>query len=106
MTPDDSQNAPKLGPNEYWIEPQNVDRWLDDGCFSVVSPLDAESVAEIELSEDHERWLEWLKKFQITKVPIVRPELQALLACDSSWPWPATVRSVSKTACPGNSVRT
>ena len=73
MTPDDSPNAPKLGPNEYWIEPQNVDRWLDDGCFSVVSPLDAESVAEIELSEDHERWLEWLKKFQITKVQIVRP---------------------------------
>jgi hypothetical protein len=35
--------------------------------------LDAESVAEIELSEDHERWLEWLKKFQITKVQIVRP---------------------------------
>lgn len=72
MTPGDATGAPELGPGEYWIEPQNVERWLDDGCFSVVSPLDAESVAEIELSEEHERWLEWLKKNQITRVRIVR----------------------------------
>ncbi|MFM8571455.1 MAG: hypothetical protein ACKOAU_07655 [Pirellula sp.] len=70
MTPEDSPGAPKLGPNEYWIEPRNVQKWLDEGCFSVVSPLDAESVAEIELSEEHERWLEWLKKNQITRVRI------------------------------------
>lgn len=72
MTPGDAPLAPKLGPNEYWIEPQNVQKWLEEGCFSVVSPLDAESVAEIELSEEHERWLEWLKKNQITRVRILR----------------------------------
>lgn len=72
MTPGDAPGAPKLGPNEYWIESQNVQKWLEDGCFSVVSPLDAESVAEIELSEEHERWLEWLKKNQITHIRILK----------------------------------
>lgn len=72
MTPEDAPGAPKLGPGEYWIEPQNVVNWLDEGCFSVVSPLDAESVAEIELSEEHERWLEWLRKYNITRVRILR----------------------------------
>lgn len=72
MTPGDAPGAPKLGLNEYWIEPQNVHKWLDEGCFSVVSPLDAHSVAEIELSEEHERWLEWLKSNQITRVRILK----------------------------------
>jgi|688.fasta_scaffold55138_2 hypothetical protein len=74
MTPGDAPGAPKLGPNEYWIEPANVNRWLEEGCFSVVSPLDAESVAEIELTEDQERWLEWLKKYAISQVQIDRHE--------------------------------
>lgn len=72
MTPGDAPGAPKLAPGEYWIEPANVEKWLDDGCFSVVSPLDAESVAEIELREEHERWLEWLRKNQITRVRILK----------------------------------
>lgn len=72
MTPQDAPGAPKLGISEYWIEPQNVHKWLEDGCFSVVSPLDAHSVAEIELSEEHERWLEWLKNYQITQVRILK----------------------------------
>lgn len=74
MTPGDAKGAPVLGANEYWIEPQNVDQWLDEGCFSVVSPLDAESVAEIELTEEHERWLEWLKKYGVCHVRLLREE--------------------------------
>jgi hypothetical protein len=61
MTPTDPSSGPQLGPNEYWIEPHRIDQWLTDGVFTVVSPLDAESVAEIELSEDQERWLEWMQ---------------------------------------------
>jgi hypothetical protein len=74
MTPGDTPGAPKLGPHEYWIEPSNVDRWLDDGGFSVVSPLDAESVAEIELTEDQERWLEWMKRHGIFHVRVESPQ--------------------------------
>jgi hypothetical protein len=70
MTPGDAKGAPTLAANEYWIEPDHIDRWLDDGVFSVVSPLDAESVAEIELTEDQERWLEWMQKHGISKVRV------------------------------------
>ncbi len=70
MTPADGPDAPMLGPNEYWIEPDNIARWLDDGVFSVVSPLDAEAVAEIELSEDQERWLEWLQQYGLSRIRI------------------------------------
>jgi hypothetical protein len=72
MTPCDRPGAPQLGPNEYWIEPANIEKWLDDGGFSVVSPLDAESVAEIELTEDQERWLEWMKKHAIDRIRVER----------------------------------
>jgi hypothetical protein len=37
----------------------------------VVSPLDAETVAEIDLSEDQERWLEWMKKNNLTHIRVV-----------------------------------
>ena len=32
------------------------------------SPLDAATKAEIELSEDHERWLEWMVEHQIQHI--------------------------------------
>lgn len=72
MTPTDRPDAPTLAAHEYWIEPANVVQWLDDGGFSVVSPLDAESVAEIELTDDQERWLEWMKRHKIDRVRIDR----------------------------------
>lgn len=71
MTPGDHAGAPALVATEYWIESENIDRWLDDGGFSVVSPLDAETVAEIDLSEDQERWLEWMKKNNLTHIRVV-----------------------------------
>ncbi|MFO0011125.1 MAG: hypothetical protein ACK553_00120 [Planctomycetota bacterium] len=70
MTPTDSPDAPKLGANEYWIETANIERWLEDGVFTVVSPLDAETVAEIELSEDQERWLEWMQSHGLSLIKL------------------------------------
>lgn len=70
MTPADGADAPILAANEYWIEPHLVARWLEDGVFRVVSPLDAESVAEIELSEDQERWLEWMQQYHLSRIRI------------------------------------
>lgn len=57
-----------LGPGEYWINLDEARKWLDELVVYVVSPLDAENKAEIELSEDHERWLEWLVTHGIQRV--------------------------------------
>lgn len=60
MTPSGEHGAPQLGPCEYWIQLDEAKKWLDEGAISVVSPLDAASKAEIELTEEQEAWLEWM----------------------------------------------
>ena len=60
--------APTCNEREYWVKPEDAQRWLDEGVFTLVSPLDAEAVAEIELSEDQERWLEWMAEHGITHI--------------------------------------
>ncbi len=60
MTPAGDHGAPQLGPNEYWICREEAIKWLDDLVVFVVSPLDAQSKAEIELTDDHEAWLTWM----------------------------------------------
>ena len=71
MTPAEGPDAPKLGKNEYWIRVDDSKRWLDEGGFTLVSPLDAHSVAEIELTEEQENWLEWMVEHEICQVRIV-----------------------------------
>ncbi len=70
MSPTDREGAPACGPHEYWIRSCDAAQWLADGVFTLVSPLDAESVAEIELTEEQERWLEWMVEHQITHIRI------------------------------------
>ena len=53
-------SVPKLSKNEYFVRLADARRWLDDGAFSIVSPLDSQNRTEIELSEEHELWLQWL----------------------------------------------
>ncbi len=73
MTPSGESGAPELGPGEYWIRLADVIRWLDEGVICVVSPLDAESQAEIELTEEQERWLEWLVENEIEHLRVESP---------------------------------
>ncbi len=68
MTPSGERGAPRLGKDEYWIRLDEARRWLDDMVIEVVSPLDAASKAEVELSEDHEKWLEWMVTNEIEHV--------------------------------------
>jgi hypothetical protein len=49
-----------LGMGEYWIDPEDAARWYDDLVVEIVSPLDSQNKTEIELSDDHEKWLKWL----------------------------------------------
>ena len=71
MTPAEGADAPKLGKNEYWIRTEDAAKWLDDGVFTLVSPLDAESVAEVEITEDQETWLEWMVANKISTVRLI-----------------------------------
>lgn len=71
MTPAEGDDAPKLGKNEYWIRTEDAAKWLDDGVFTLVSPLDAESVAEVEITEDQETWLEWMVANKISTVRLI-----------------------------------
>jgi len=68
MSPSGDEGVPELAPGEYWIRLENTRRWLDDFVVEVGSPLDAATKAEIELSEDQERWLEWMLEHQIERV--------------------------------------
>lgn len=72
MTPPGEANVPaSLPPGEYWIRLAEARTWLDDGVFRLVSPLDSENKTEIELSEEHEAWLEWMLANGVEHVRLV-----------------------------------
>jgi hypothetical protein len=68
ITPAGESGVPPLGENEYWIRLSDARRWLDDLVVLVVSPLDPQAKAEIELTEDHEAWLQWMVEHEIEHV--------------------------------------
>ena len=70
-TPPGVQDAPPTLPERvYWIRADDAKRILDDGVILIVSPLDSASRTEIEITEDQERWLQWLVAHQIQLVRI------------------------------------
>lgn len=68
MTPQGERGAPQLAPGEYWIDAHEARQWLDAGVLRVVSPLDSENQAEIQLTEEQEIWLEWMVEHNIQHV--------------------------------------
>jgi hypothetical protein len=61
MTLPGDKGAPvKMADGEYWIDLDEAKTWLDEQVVYVVSPLDAENQAEIELTEYHEAFLQWV----------------------------------------------
>lgn len=72
MTPKGERGAPAdLADDEYWIDLGEAKAWLDEGVVYVVSPLDAENKAEIELTEYHEAFLQWLLEHSIQRVRVL-----------------------------------
>ena len=70
-TPPGVQDAPaQLPEREYWIRREDAQRILDEGVIVIVSPLDSDSRTEIEITEEQERWLEWIVKHQVQHVRI------------------------------------
>ncbi len=60
MSPLGSPGVPTLGEHEYWFSRDDVARWVDEGVFYLVSPLDTANQTEVELSEEQESFLPWL----------------------------------------------
>jgi hypothetical protein len=70
MTPPGAQGVPNLSAGEYWVQLGDARNCLADGVVRIVSPLDSDSKAEIELSEEQEAWLEWMVAHEIEHVRI------------------------------------
>lgn len=66
-----SSGVPSLGENEYWFAAADVARWLDEGVFFLVSPLDTANMTEVELTEEQEALLHWLKAECVQHVRVV-----------------------------------
>src|SRR5437016_608147 len=68
MTPPGERVAPKLPPGEYWVDLNEARQWLDEGVLMLVSPLDSQNKAAVEITEEQEKWLEWMLANQIQHV--------------------------------------
>ena len=64
----DKPGEAPLAQGEYRISLTEAAQWLEEGVFSVVSPLDSASHTEVGLSDEQEAWLEWLVAQQIDRV--------------------------------------
>lgn len=65
---DHAPEGESLGPGEWWIDRAEAESTLTDGVVRLVSPLDSESRAEIEISEEQEAWLAWIVEQGVTRV--------------------------------------
>ncbi|MDR3637462.1 MAG: hypothetical protein P4L84_26900 [Isosphaeraceae bacterium] len=65
--------APPLGESEFWFAEADVARWLDDGVFHLVSPLDTANMTELELTEEQETLLGWLRAERVQHVKVIDP---------------------------------
>jgi hypothetical protein len=71
ITPAGSPGVPPLGESEYWIALSDVTRWLMEGVFYLVSPLDTENMTEVELTDEQEAFLSWLDKHRVQHIRVV-----------------------------------
>jgi hypothetical protein len=71
MTPGGSTGVPALAENEFWLARDEVARWLDEGVFYLVSPLDSANATEVEITEEQESLLLWLNKLGIQHLRLV-----------------------------------
>ncbi len=62
--------APPLKSGEYWFHKPELESYLEQGCFAVISPLDMANATEIELSEEQEAFLSWLVAHDIRHISL------------------------------------
>jgi hypothetical protein len=71
MSASGAASVPVLAENEYWFAADEVARWIEEGVFYLVSPLDTANMTEVELSEEQESLLQWLKDCRVQHVRLV-----------------------------------
>ncbi|MBV8229975.1 MAG: hypothetical protein JO329_08330 [Planctomycetaceae bacterium] len=71
MSPQGTPGVPSLAEGEFWFAEAEVARWLDEGVFYLVSPLDTANMTEVELTEEQEAFLGWLKGHRVRHVRLV-----------------------------------
>jgi hypothetical protein len=59
-SPGEAGAPAKLGPGEWWVRLDDAKKIHEEGVLRIVSPLDSASSTELEISEEHEAWLEWM----------------------------------------------
>jgi hypothetical protein len=74
MTAPGAAGIPALAEDEYWFAATDVSGWLEEGVFFLVSPLDTANMTEVELTEEQEAFLQWLKDTQVQHVRLVAGE--------------------------------
>lgn len=60
-----------LGENEYRFDLEEATNLLDEGVIRLVSPLDTANATEVELSEEQETMLEWIKKNRVIHARLI-----------------------------------
>ncbi|WZP00118.1 hypothetical protein EP7_001735 [Isosphaeraceae bacterium EP7] len=70
MTPGGSRGAPDLIEGEYFFSDDEVAKWLDEGVFYLVSPLDTANMTEVEITEEQEVFLGWLQANKVRHVRV------------------------------------
>jgi hypothetical protein len=68
MSARDTPGIPSLGDDDFWFDAGEVAKWVDEGVFYLVSPLDTENMTEVELTEEQEALLAWLHSRQVQHV--------------------------------------
>ena len=68
MSPPGEGEVPELPEGEFWIGHEDARRWLDDLVFELISPLDSQNVAEVEITDEQEAFFEWLLEHNVHRV--------------------------------------
>jgi hypothetical protein len=71
MSAPGASGVPALAEDEIWFAEAEVARWVDEGVFYLVSPLDTANMTELELTEEQESLMQWLKDARVQHVRIV-----------------------------------
>ena len=66
-----NQDVPHWARASFGLLATKSPEWLEAGVFFLVSPLDTANMTEVELTEEQEAMLSWLKTNQIQHVRVV-----------------------------------
>ncbi|WP_165229885.1 hypothetical protein [Aquisphaera insulae] len=71
MSPTDRDGVPELRDDEFWIASVDVTRWLMEGVFQLVSPLDTANTTDVELTDEQDAFLSWLDRGKTQHIRVI-----------------------------------